>query len=88
MAKELVAGKLAACVTVFPGVTSHFFWKGELSREKEAMILVKTTKEKAGKVIKKIKEIHKYQLPEILFFQPAGGEKRYLDWVKRSLGGK
>jgi len=85
MAKELVTGKLAACVTVFPGITSHFFWNGELSREREAMILIKTTKEKAGKVIKKIKEIHKYQLPEILFFQPAGGEKRYLDWVKKSL---
>jgi len=88
MAKELVAGNLAACVTVFPGITSHFFWEGKLSREKEAMILIKTTKGNAGKVIKKIKQIHKYQLPEILFFQAAGGEKRYLDWVKRTVGEK
>lgn len=85
MAKEIIAGKLAGCVSVFPGITSHFFWDGKLCREKEAMILVKTTKGNAGKIMKKIKEIHTYQVPEILFFQVAGGEKGYLDWLKKSV---
>jgi len=88
MAKELVATKLAACVSVFPGIISHFFWEGKISREKEAMILVKTTKKNYSKILKKIKEIHKYNLPESIFFQAAGGEKRYLDWVKKSTAGK
>ncbi len=86
MARELVRGKLAACVSVFPGVTSHFSWEGKVTREREAVLLVKTTGGNAGKIIKKMKEIHAYQLPEILFFRVAGGEKRYLDWVEKSTG--
>jgi periplasmic divalent cation tolerance protein len=88
MAKELVAAKLAACVSVFPGIISHFFWEGKISREKEAMILVKTTKKNSNKIFRKIKKIHKYDRPEVLFFQAAGGGKRYLDWIEKSTAGK
>ena len=88
MAQKLVGDKLAACVTVLPGAISHFFWEGKISREKEAVIIAKTTRGNAGKMIKKIKEIHRYQVPEILFFQAGRGEKKYLDWVNKSLAKK
>jgi periplasmic divalent cation tolerance protein len=88
MAEKLVSEKLAACVTVLPGAISHFFWEGKLSREKEAVIIAKTTRGNAGKMINKIKEIHPYQVPEILFFQAGRGEEAYLDWVNKSLAKK
>ncbi len=88
IARMLVKERLAACVTVIPGAESYFFWNGEISREKETMILVKTLKINAQKVIKKVQEIHSYQVPEILFFGAVEGEKRYLKWVKQSAGKK
>jgi periplasmic divalent cation tolerance protein len=85
LAKTLVKQGLAACITVLPGAVSHFFWAGKLCREREVLILAKTTKGKAGELKNKIKEIHRYEVPEILFFQAAQGEKTYLEWVKKSL---
>ncbi len=84
IAEKLVGERLAACVTVLPGALSFFCWEGKISREKEAVLIAKTTRSRAGKLIKKIKEIHSYQVPEVLFFQAARGEKGYLEWVKKS----
>lgn len=88
IARMLVEERLAACVTLISGADSYFFWEGRIVREKETVILVKTVKSNANKIIKKVKEIHSYQVPEILFFRAAGGEKRYLTWVERSAGKK
>ena len=49
MAETLVEENLAACVTVLPGALSHFFWEGKLCREKEAVIIAKTTRRKVEK---------------------------------------
>lgn len=83
IAKTLVEEKLAACATVLPGALSYFYWEGKLSREKETVILAKTTGRHTGKMMRKIKGVHSYQVPEILFFPAARGEKGYSDWVKK-----
>jgi periplasmic divalent cation tolerance protein len=88
IAKTLVEEKLAACATVLPGALSYFYWEGKLSREKETLILAKTTARHSGKMMRKIKGVHSYQVPEILFFPAARGEKGYSEWVKKSTMGK
>jgi len=88
IAKTLVEEKLAACATLLPGALSYFFWEGKLSREKETVILAKTTRRNTGKMIRKIKGLHSYQVPEILFFPATQGEKEYTEWVKKSTAGK
>ena len=88
LAKTLVKQRLAACITVLPGAVSHFFWDGKLCREREALIIAKTTKEKAKELKNKIKEIHRYEVPEILFFPAAKGEKTYSAWIEKSLAKK
>jgi len=88
IAAKLVKEGLAACVTIFPGAISHFYWEGRLSREEEAVIIAKTTRGNAQKIIKMIKEMHSYQIPEVLFFQVVRGEKKYMAWVEKSSGKK
>jgi periplasmic divalent cation tolerance protein len=83
IAKTLVEGRFAACVNVIPGINSFFYWGGKLCVEKEAMILIKTTSKKSKTIINKIKEIHSYEVPEIVFLEVDGGEKNYLEWVKK-----
>ena len=83
VARSLVEERLAACANVIPGVRSFFFWKGGICEEKEALILIKTMNRKAKKIMDKIKEIHSYEVPEIIFFRVEKGEKNYLKWVEK-----
>jgi periplasmic divalent cation tolerance protein len=83
IARSLVEERLAACANVIPGVRSFFYWEGRLCQEKEALILIKTVNNKARKIMDKIKKIHSYEVPEIIFFRVDMGEKNYLKWVKK-----
>jgi len=83
IARSLVEERLAACANVSPGVRSFFYWEGRLCQEKEALILIKTVNNKARKIMDKIKKIHSYEVPEIIFFRVDMGEKNYLKWVKK-----
>jgi periplasmic divalent cation tolerance protein len=83
VAKNLVEERLAACANVIPGVRSFFYWKGRLCQEKEALILIKTVRGKEKKIMDKIKKIHSYEVPEIIFFRVDKGEKNYLKWVEK-----
>jgi len=83
VARSLVEERLAACANVIPGVRSFFFWEGRLCQEKEALILVKTMNSKAKKIMDRIKKIHNYDVPEIIFFRVDKAEKNYLKWVEK-----
>jgi periplasmic divalent cation tolerance protein len=88
IAQHLIQKGLAACVNVVPGLFSHFFWEGKLSREPEVLLLIKTAGPQLRKIVKEIKAIHSYSVPELLFFEARGGEKRYLAWVEKAVGKK
>jgi len=88
IAQKLVEGKLAACVNVIPKVTSFFYWKGKLCREREVIILIKTIQSQLNKLINEIKKIHSYEVPEVISLHVDRGEERYLQWVNKTLAGK
>ena len=88
IAKSLVAEGLAACVNVVPRISSFFFWQGKLCEEREVLIVAKAERSRLEKIIKKIRELHSYSLPEVLFLQVDGGDRDYLQWVGKSVGKK
>ena len=81
VARILVEERLAACANIIPGVRSFFYWKGRLCQEKEALILVKTMNNQVKKIVDKIRKIHSYEVPEIVFFRVDRGEEHYLKWL-------
>lgn len=83
IARILVEDRLAACANVIPGVTSFFFWGGKFCREKEALIVVKTVEKRSKEIINKIKKVHSYEVPEIIFLKVHEGEKNYLNWLNK-----
>jgi len=85
IARKLVEDRLAACVNVIPGIKSFFDWEGKLCREKEALILVKTVNNKSKEIINRIKKMHSYEVPEIIFLKVDEGERNYLKWLKRTI---
>ncbi len=85
IARALVEEKLAACVNV-SSVRSYFVWKGKPADELEELMIIKTELRLADKVKARIKEIHSYELPEIIVLPIAGGDEGYLQWISQSVG--
>ena len=86
IARELLRHKLAACVNIVEGVESLFWWKAKLDKTRESLLLVKTKKSKLPLVMKLVRSLHSYEVPEIIALPILAGEKRYLDWIDASLG--
>lgn len=80
LAKNLLDSRVVACVNVIP-VRSYYRWKGESCDEPEHLLIAKTTKKKADKVIRTIKNLHVYEVPEIIVLPVTDGYPPYLDWV-------
>lgn len=85
MAEKLVSEKLAACVSAVPNVTSVYRWHGKIERTKEVMLVVKTSAKELDRLIRRIKELHSYEIPEILVLRVEGGLPKYLKWLEESL---
>jgi periplasmic divalent cation tolerance protein len=82
IARNLVEKGLAGCVNVIPRVKSFFFYGGKLCRETETMMVIKTVKKNLEKMMKNIKEMHSYSIPEMIFLKVEGGEKKYVKWLE------
>lgn len=83
LARCLVEERLAACVNLVPGIRSLYKWKGELCQDQEVLLLIKTRRELLESLVKKVRGIHPYELPEILALDVAGGLADYLAWVSQ-----
>ena len=78
---EILKLKLAACASKI-GVDSKFWWKGRIDEEKECLIIFKTRAELVKKLFEKIKEIHPYEVPEIIEIKVEKVYDKYLEWLK------
>jgi periplasmic divalent cation tolerance protein len=85
IARELVARRLAACVNVLPGIRSVYRWQGKICRDGEYLLLVKTLAGEYDAVAAAIRELHSYEVPEILAFPASRGDDRFLAWLRGSL---
>lgn len=85
IAKTLVEERLAACVNI-TAVQSHYRWQGELCADSEALLIIKTEKSRVDKIIKRIKDVHSYDVPEIIALPIVAGYDKYLEWVDESVG--
>jgi periplasmic divalent cation tolerance protein len=81
--KTLVTERLAACANIFDGMNSLYFWEGRFCDDREAVLIVKTQKAHLDRLIQRVKTLHSYSVPCIVAWPIAGGNKEYLDWVKK-----
>jgi periplasmic divalent cation tolerance protein len=85
VARTILTGRLAACVNVVGGLESHYWWQGKLERAQECLLLIKTTRDQTRAVAEAVRAAHSYEVPEIIFVPIAGGERRYLKWLRQSV---
>ncbi len=84
ISEALVRRGLAACVNAIPGVVSTYVWQGQLCRESEVTLLIKVAAAGVGPLTDALRELHPYQVPEILVLPVdiAGSDARYVAWVR------
>ncbi len=85
IARALVEERLAACVNVAP-VKSYFIWEGKLAEEGEELMIIKSEQRMVQDLTKRIKELHSYQVPEIIVLPINEGDEAYLKWIAESVG--
>jgi periplasmic divalent cation tolerance protein len=85
IAREIVARRQAACVNILPGVRSIYRWQGKICKDGELLLIVKTMETEFEAVAATIRELHTYELPEILSFTVARGEPSFLEWIVASV---
>ena len=85
IAATLVQERLVACVNVIPAVRSFFFWDNALQDETEVLAVAKTTLDQLDAVVRRVKSLHSYSVPEVIGLPILGGSDDYLRWVKAAV---
>ncbi|RXE57313.1 cation tolerance protein CutA [Methanoculleus taiwanensis] len=85
IAEALVDARLAACVNITT-VDSCFRWRGDVCSEPEQLLIIKTRYDLIDPLIARIREMHSYEVPEIIALPIVGGYAPYLDWIREETG--
>jgi periplasmic divalent cation tolerance protein len=81
LAQQLVQENLAACVTIVSSVNSIYKWKGTLEESTEWLLVVKTSETRLAELMSRVRELHPYEVPEIIAFPIDAANAPYLEWA-------
>ncbi len=87
LARTLVGERLAACVNVHGPMVSTYRWKGQIERDAERQVVIKTTRARLPDLEARLRALHPYELPEFLILD-AEGSQAYARWVSDAAGGR
>ncbi|MBE0642970.1 MAG: divalent-cation tolerance protein CutA [Bacteroidetes bacterium] len=85
LARALVEEHLAACCNVLPGIRSVYRWQGAVHEDEEHLLLCKTRRSLFEQLAARVRELHSYELPEIICTDITDGSAPYLNWIDESL---
>ncbi|MDA8173005.1 MAG: divalent-cation tolerance protein CutA [Nitrospiraceae bacterium] len=88
IARTLVEESLAACVNMVKNIRSVYYWQGRVHDEAEALLIVKTRRELFGALSARVKELHSYEVPEIIALPVTEGPAGYLNWLYEATSGQ
>ena len=86
VAHALVEARLAACVNIVPGVTSTYRWKGVVEEASELLLVIKTRAELIQELTAKLRQVHSYEVPELIALPVSSGLPDYLAWIGAETG--
>ena len=86
ISKQLVADKFAACANILPAVESIYRWKEKIESGNETLVLFKLSENRQSAFQEKLRSLHPYEVPEIIFIPISSGLPEYLRWVVENCG--
>ncbi len=81
IAGQLLEYRLAACVSLIPGVISHYRWRGKVEHANEVLMMIKARARDYPRLESALRSQHPYELPEIIMVPVSGGLAEYLHWI-------
>jgi len=85
ISRILVMEALCACVNTIPKITSYYIYEGEFCEDTEVLLLIKTDSSHFKALEQRIKEVHPYDLPEIIATPICEASSEYKNWLLNSL---
>jgi len=83
IARALVENRLCACVNIVDGVSSLFWWEGEVQEEGEVLLVCKSTKDQFSPIETLVRKLHSYTVPELIALPVVEGFEEYLNWISK-----
>jgi periplasmic divalent cation tolerance protein len=81
IARLLVADKLAACVNILPSITSIYSWQDQIEIADEHLLMIKSSQTNYQAIEIAIRNLHPYELPEIIAVPIERGLPEYINWI-------
>ena len=86
ISNQLVSEHFAACANILPSVESIYRWKDKIESGNETLVLFKVSEVRQAAFQDKLRSLHPYDVPEIIFVPVTGGLPEYLQWVAENCG--
>jgi periplasmic divalent cation tolerance protein len=86
ISNELVSERFAACANILPAVESIYRWKNKIESGNETLVFFKVSEDRQSAFQDKLRSLHPYEVPEIIFLPVASGLPQYMAWVADNCG--
>ena len=86
ISNQLVSERFVACANILPSVESIYRWKGNIESGNETLVFFKISEDRQSAFQDKLRSLHPYDVPEIIFVPVASGLREYLQWVVENCG--
>jgi len=86
ISNQLVSERFAACANILPSVESIYRWNGKIESGNEIFAFFKVSEDRQSAFQEKLRSLHPYDIPEIIFVPVASGLQEYLQWVSENCG--
>lgn len=84
--RALLEARLVACVNLTDGMRSLYWWEGRIEEASECVLIAKSVASRQDRIIAKVKELHGYRIPCIVFWTLTGGNPDFLEWIAKEAG--
>ena len=86
VSNQLVSERFAACANILPAIESVYRWKEKIEAGNETLVFFKVSEDRQSAFREKLRSLHPYDVPEIIFVAVASGLPEYLQWVSENCG--
>jgi periplasmic divalent cation tolerance protein len=81
IAQALVETRLAGCINIIRNIRSVYRWQDKIEDDTEVLMIAKTQKHLFESLVRKVRELHSYEVPEIVAMPIVEGSEDYLKWL-------